>query len=261
METKLVSVIMPMYNASSYVKGAVESVFAQTYTQWELILIDDCSQDDTLTIVDKVVNGDPRVRIIRLDNNHGAPAGPRNIGIRSAKGKWVAFLDPDDIWHPEKLTHQVSALIANEMSFCSTRMTDFYDEDSIHFTPPIEYSVDKITFKKQRLKGRIPTSSVVIDREIMLAMPFNESFAYKAVEDYECWLRVHAEHGTSIKLLFPFLMYRRIEGQISESKMYMLGRIFMVHVNYPDGNILKATTFAISHLLGGIYFRFLKREL
>lgn len=257
----LVSVIMPSYNSEAYIKATIDSVIKQTYENWELIVIDDCSSDSTLEIVKEYARIDSRIRFIELTENKGAPAAPRNIGIEKANGRWVALLDADDIWHPKKLTLQISAMLDSKSDFSCTQMKDFYDEKTITYAEPGKIDLEKISFKKLRIKGRIPTSSVIATRELLLKYPFNESIEYKAVEDYHCWLRIHQNTGNSIKLSYPLLNYRKVATQISASKSYMLKKIYMVHKEYPGSNFLKTVVFSLTHALGAIYFRFIKKSL
>ncbi|MDE2229132.1 MAG: glycosyltransferase [Alphaproteobacteria bacterium] len=106
----LVSVVMPMFNASLTIRRALESVQAQGYTHWETICVDDASTDDTVARVAAL--DDPRIRVIQLDHNSG-PARARNLGIAAAKGAFVAFLDADDEWLPDKLARQVALFEAD----------------------------------------------------------------------------------------------------------------------------------------------------
>lgn len=105
MMNDLVSIIMPSYNTGKYIDKTIESVLAQTYTNWELIIVDDCSEDDT---DDKLKNfeSDRRIHYFKNEKNSGA-AISRNIALRVAKGKWIAFLDSDDLWKPKKLEKQI----------------------------------------------------------------------------------------------------------------------------------------------------------
>ena len=100
MNNGLVSIIMPSYNTGGYIKNSIESVLAQTYENWELIIVDDCSTDDTDSIVGQF--SDKRIRYLKNEKNSGA-AISRNYALREAKGRWIAFLDSDDLWLPEKL--------------------------------------------------------------------------------------------------------------------------------------------------------------
>lgn len=102
----LVSIIMPSFNTGKYIMETIESVRAQSYKNWELIIVDDCSEDDTDEIVGKFLS-DKRIHYLKNEMNRGA-AFSRNIALKMAKGKWIAFLDSDDLWMPEKLEKQIS---------------------------------------------------------------------------------------------------------------------------------------------------------
>lgn len=105
--SKLVSVIMPMHNSESYVRIAIDSVLAQTYEKWELIVVDDASTDHSRSIVEEYACRDNRVRLLINDTPVGMPYSPRNYGIKHANGDYIAFLDSDDVWLPNKLEEQL----------------------------------------------------------------------------------------------------------------------------------------------------------
>lgn len=115
---ELVSIIMPSYNTAKFISETIESVLAQTYPNWELIIVDDCSTDDTDAVVCPYLVDD-RIRYIKNEKNSGA-AVSRNRALREAKGKWVAFLDSDDLWFPEKLEKQISFMKKNDYHFSYT---------------------------------------------------------------------------------------------------------------------------------------------
>ena len=124
---ELVSIIMPSYNTGRYLAETVESVLAQTYQNWELIIVDDCSTDDTETVAAKYLQ-DSRISFFRNEKNSGA-AVSRNRALQAAKGKWIAFLDSDDLWHPRKLEKQIGFMKANGYDFSFTRYEEI-DEAS-----------------------------------------------------------------------------------------------------------------------------------
>ena len=258
---ELISIVTPSYNAEKLIGRTIESVLMQSYQNWELIVIDDCSKDGTREVVKAYIERDARIRLLPLKENNGAPAAPRNIGIREASGEWVALLDADDIWHPRKLELQIKAMQRADVSFSCTQMRDFTDDLTLIFSDPGEIGYERISFAKQQIKGRIPTSSVMAHKSILLEFPFNEDIRYKAVEDYHCWLRIHQAIGGSIKLDYPLLAYRRVQGQISGSKKYMLERMYMVHKEYPGTTGGQAILFTLTHALGGFYYRILKKGL
>ena len=126
MSNDLVSIIMPSYNTGGYIKNSIESVLAQTYENWELIIVDDCSTDDTDSIVGQF--SDKRIRYLKNEKNSGA-AISRNYALREAKGRWIAFLDSDDLWLPEKLEKQIAFMKNNDYHFSYTRYIEI-DEES-----------------------------------------------------------------------------------------------------------------------------------
>jgi teichuronic acid biosynthesis glycosyltransferase TuaG len=260
-----VSVVMPAYNAQKYIAATIDSVLAQDFRNLELLVIDDCSTDATAAIVRQYSTRDPRVRLIALAKNRGAPAGPRNVGVREARGEWVAFLDADDIWFSGKLTYQLRALQESGAQFCSTRMVDFQDERELRFTLPGKAGIERIGFLKQLIKFRTPTSSVVVRRELIVRHPFNESMSFKAREDLDCWLHCHEELRWSVKVAHPMVGYRINPGQISGRKWTMLKRHYHVlrEYRFQSGAALGmgAAFFTASHFLFALYYRLLKRGL
>lgn len=265
LEGDLVSVIMPSYNAEKLIGRTIESVLDQSYLNWELLVIDDCSKDNTRDVVNKLAQSDSRIKLISLDKNHGAPAAPRNIGVREAKGEWIAFLDADDIWHPEKLALQIEALNTSGAMFCSSGMLDFSDDTLLSFSKPEKIKLRYISFFMQLRKFRTPTSSVVARRTLLIDFPFNEDIEYKAREDFECWLRIHEYIDNSIKLLYPLLYYRIVDGQISGSKWTMIFKTYMVldRFRLVSGKSLgwKKFYYTITQNIFSIYFRVIKKSL
>lgn len=123
----LVSVVMPSYNTAKYIGESIESVINQTYPNWELIIVDDCSTDNTDSVVQGYLS-DSRIRFLKNEKNSGA-AISRNYALREAKGKWIAFLDSDDVWLPEKLETQITFMLEKNCSFSYTNYEEI-DEAS-----------------------------------------------------------------------------------------------------------------------------------
>lgn len=109
----LITVIVPLYNGERFIAETIESVLSQTYQNFEIIVVDDCSNDSSCDIIQKYASTDPRLTLIQSETNFGGPAKPRNIGIKHARGEFIAFLDADDVWKPHKLQTQLDFLIAN----------------------------------------------------------------------------------------------------------------------------------------------------
>jgi len=258
-------VIMPAYNASAYIAATINSIVNQTVDAWELIIVNDASSDNTAAIVNTFVNKDRRIKLINLSKNFGAPAAPRNIGVRAAVGKWIAFIDDDDIWHPQKLDLQMKALKETSAKFCSSIMMDFEGGIDFSYELPEKILTKQVTFLQQLIHYSTPTSSVVVLKDLMLDSPFNEDMEYKAQEDLDCWLRIHSEIPYSIKLMLPLVGYRVRGNQISANKVKMLKRHYFVLSRFSLKNGRKmgigALLFTMTHAFYSIYFRLYKRQL
>ena len=113
MSTLKVSVITPCYNAGVTIINTIESVIAQTYTDWEMLIVDDSSSDNSADVIKEYASKDSRIKYLRTEKPSGSPALPRNIGIENAVGKYIAFFDADDVWLPDKLQWQVDFLEKN----------------------------------------------------------------------------------------------------------------------------------------------------
>ncbi len=130
MSTDLVSIIMPSYNCGEFVEETIRSVQAQTYKNWEIIFMDDCSTDDTVKLVSELREKNPRIRFFQNQCNSGA-AVSRNNALREAKGRWIAFLDSDDLWEPEKLEKQIMFMEDNGYAFSYTGYQEIDNESKI----------------------------------------------------------------------------------------------------------------------------------
>jgi teichuronic acid biosynthesis glycosyltransferase TuaG len=261
----VVSVVIPAYNAQDYIAATLESVLAQTFEHFEVIVVDDCSRDGTVEIVRNFSSRDPRVQLMALARNFGAPAGPRNLGVRAAKGEWIAFLDADDVWHRQKLEHQMRVLQETGAKFCSTQMVDFVDAATLNFAEVSSYTTEKISFTQQLLRYRTPTSSVLVSKDLVSKYPFNESLRFKAREDLDCWLHCHEEISWSVKIAHPMLGYRISGNQISGRKWKMIPRHFHVLKSYRfrSGRAMgmAAALFTCTHFLLAIYSRAIRGRL
>lgn len=119
MKNELVSIIMPSYNSAKYIAESIESVVAQSFHNWELLITDDCSTDNTREIVEAYATHDPRIKLFILEQNSGAGVA-RNNSIEQAAGRFIAFLDSDDVWMPQKLEKQVAFMLNNGYTFTFT---------------------------------------------------------------------------------------------------------------------------------------------
>lgn len=178
----LVSIIMPSYNTAEYINDSVNSVIAQTYQNWELIIVDDCSTDNTDEIV--VFFSDSRIRYIKNEKNCGA-AYSRNRALREAKGKWIAFLDSDDIWLPEKLEKQIDFMIRNNYHFSYTKYEEI-NEGGLK-TGIVVSGPKRITERRMKNYCWPGCLTVMYDSEYVGLIQIEN---IKKNNDYAMWLKV-----------------------------------------------------------------------
>jgi teichuronic acid biosynthesis glycosyltransferase TuaG len=157
---KLVSIITPSYNSSRFIEECVGSVLSQTYDNWEMLIVDDYSADNSLQILKKY--NDKRIQLIELDKNVGASES-RNVAIRKAKGKYIAFLDSDDLWEPQKLEKQISFMETEDIAFSFSTYQPMSDDESKLYS--IIHAPKIVTYSSYLKKTIIGCLTVVIDRE------------------------------------------------------------------------------------------------
>ncbi|MHB8130635.1 MAG: glycosyltransferase family 2 protein, partial [Mobilitalea sp.] len=194
-DNPLVSIIVPMFNAEKVVSVTIRSVQAQTYNNWEMIVCDNCSTDNSRNIIEDFILQDKRIRLIKSDYNSGGPARPRNTGIRNANGKYLAFLDTDDIWIPEKLEKEVNFLNENS-EFFLVYSKCFVREDGVvsRISPRKVYSGD--VFNRLYLEFNfIPCMTVMmLNQKGQDQYFFSEDKKFVCIEDYILWLTIARKH-------------------------------------------------------------------
>ena len=207
----LITVVMPNYNGHRFVEQAIDSVLNQTYPNFELLVVDDCSKDDSLQLIQQKAQSDDRIRVIALEQNAGV-ANARNVGIKEAKGEFIALLDNDDLWTEDKLERQLSiAQKGVDIVYCSY---DFIDEENRSIKKPFVVP-PQTNFNKMLASSVISCSSSFIKTELMQMHPFNSDFYH---EDYVLWMELlrvcPAAHGDQKVLMH----YRQVTGSRSSKK-------------------------------------------
>ena len=207
----LVSVITPLYNAEKYIAETIESVLSQTYTHWEMIIVDNGSTDKSSTIIQMF--HDKRIKVITLKNNSGGPAKPRNIGVENAKGTYIAFLDSDDVWMPEKLQVQMETMLSGNYDIVHTlaRTIDIqsnqigiYNNQRIYnFCQPF-MDIHTILY----LSNYININSVLMKKES--AICFREDKNMVAIEDWMYWIE-NSLASKKIYLIEEYLLKYRVD--------------------------------------------------
>jgi teichuronic acid biosynthesis glycosyltransferase TuaG len=227
--TPLVSVIIPIYNGQEYLDTTIESVATQTYSNWELILVNDGSSDDSSSIIDKYAQSDIRIVGISLDKSSGGPAHPRNIGIDNAKGEYLAFLDADDIWARDKLKYQVEFIEKEELDFmgCSAQYIDSIGKPGINFK--------RSRFSRIMNRAFGSTFALLASNPLILSscllkngsgVRFREDIAFQSIEDWAFWIDL-SMHGKKYEILEQQLVFYRVHenaiSNINGEKQYRKG--------------------------------------
>lgn len=183
MTKDLVSIIMPCYNASNFIRQSIDSVLKQSFTDWELLVIDDVSSDDSCEIVASYATKDKRINLLRMDNNGGA-ANARNKGIGCANGRYIAFLDSDDIWLPNKLQRQIDFMADKQVALCYSayRIIDEEGKEKSVYRLP-KTKVDYTTL----LSGSVIGNLTAVYDSHQLGKVYMHQVGH---EDYVLWLEI-----------------------------------------------------------------------
>jgi teichuronic acid biosynthesis glycosyltransferase TuaG len=211
----LVSIIMPAYNSEKHIAEAIESVQSQTFSNWELLITDDCSTDETASVVKKISCNDSRIKYVKQSSNQGA-AIARNASLNRAKGRFIGYLDADDIWFPEKLEDQITFMKKGGYAFSCASYTVIDEEGkALGRTVTMPDSLDRWGFLTHNY---LQTVGIMVDLDIvdrsLLYMP-----NIRRRQDAATWLQIlsagYSCHGIS-KVLCG---YRRVSGSLSSNKI------------------------------------------
>ncbi|MHA6612414.1 glycosyltransferase family 2 protein [Photobacterium damselae] len=243
MNDLLVSIIMPAYNASLTIKDSITSVIEQTYSNWELIIINDCSNDDTLLKIESFT--DERITVVNNEKNIGV-ALSRNVGIKRASGRFIAFLDSDDMWLPEKLKIQINELTNNDYAVCCH--SGFYRIDENSNIIGEVQAVSLVNARKQRYGNFIGNLTGVIDTVKLGYIPSQKSIKH---EDYLMWYEVlnsNEDYFYSVGIMQPLAKYR-VHHSLSSNKFKSMYWHWLVIRNEMKLNYIKS----MYYFLGYIY--------
>lgn len=207
----LVSIIMPAYNASKYIGSAVNSAVAQTYRNWELIIVDDASADNTVPIVQQLVSQDPRITLLRQPHNQGV-AKARNLALSAARGKYIAFLDSDDLWMEDKLEKQIGFMEEEKVLICCSNYLRIDETGKVtgSVQPPA-----KFTYKTLLKSNFIGNLTGIYNAEVLGKQYFS---AFKH-EDYVAWLALIKKAGSARSLAQTLGSYRVYSNSTSANKI------------------------------------------
>ncbi|MCF2595524.1 glycosyltransferase family 2 protein [Pseudoflavonifractor phocaeensis] len=215
----LVSVVMPAYNAEKYVEAAIRSVLAQTFPEFELLVVDDCSRDRTAEIIQRLARQDSRVVFLQNPKNSGV-AATRNYAISQAKGEWVAFLDSDDLWRADKLEKQLALLRGHPDGVLAYTASAFIDQDGKPYSYIME-AQPEVSYQTLLRRNLLSCSSVMVKTEVIRRYPMGHDGMH---EDYTTWLQILRETRCAYGVNEPLLIYRlspnsKSSGRVKSAKM------------------------------------------
>jgi glycosyltransferase involved in cell wall biosynthesis len=244
----LVSIITPLYNAEAFIEETAQSIFNQTYANWEWIIINDCSKDSSLEIAQKLASKDARIKVLSNEQNLKT-AQTRNNGIRESRGKYIAFIDSDDIWHPKKLETQVKFMkeTGAKLSYHAYRKfrANISNQGDLITVP------DKLNYVDLLKSNFIACLSAMYDAEALGRVEMPDG--YKAREDYLTWLKIlrttnEYAYGTNECLGY----YRILNNSYSANKLEVAKLQWKLYREVEKLNIIKAALNFTFYSLNGI---------
>lgn len=209
-----ISIIMPSFNSEKYVLDAIISVQNQTYKNWEMIIVDDCSNDNTINIISEVIANDNRIKLYRQERNLGAGAA-RTRALGLINGRFIAYLDADDIWYPDKLSKQISFMLKNNIGFSCTSYEVIDNEGNklnkqIYMLPKVDY-IGFLTNNLLQTVG-IMVDSKIVDKKYLI-MP-----NLRRRQDAATWLQILKAQYYCYGMEEILAQYRRTQGSLSSNK-------------------------------------------
>lgn len=247
----LVSIITPAWNSEKYIYETIKSVQLQTYKHWEMLIVDDNSTDNTINIVEKISKFDPRIKLLKQTENKG-PGAARTLAMLSSIGRYIAYLDADDLWYPQKLEKQIKFMQENNYSFSCTSYEVIHDSGrSLNKYIHMPFKLDYIGYLKNNL---LQTVSIMVDIK-----QIDKKYLYmpniRMGEDAATWLQILKAGYNCYGLDEILAMYRRTPKSLSSNKFKsVIGTWHMYKdiVNLP-------MSFAVYCFVRYLYFAIKKR--
>lgn len=219
----IVSVVTPVYNAALFLEETIQSVLNQTYPHWEMILVDDCSTDASFEIANAYSEKDSRIKSFQLTENQGAGVG-RNFGIKEAAGSYIAFLDADDLWFPEKLQTQLDFMMKHNCNICYSSYQLMNEDGSLQ--PKIVEALPNLTYKKLLKSNYIGNLTGIYN-----ATTLGKIYApvIRKRQDWALWLSALKIENKAMGIIEPLAFYRMRKNSISKNKRSLLKYNYAVY--------------------------------
>jgi teichuronic acid biosynthesis glycosyltransferase TuaG len=249
---KLISIITPLYNAELFISRTIDSVLAQDYNHWEYILIDDCSSDDSVDFIRAKYGGDSRIKVIKANVNGGAGVS-RNIGLENARGRFIAFLDADDVWEPRKLTKQLAFMQKNKSAISHTSYS-FINEEG-QGIPGRVYVSQRVNLRSYMRNTEIGMSTSMINKDIVGDFKLH---SMRTRQDTNLWLTLLSAGYEAHGLNEDLVLYRVREGQISGNKVIIAWRTLRLYLSVTNISLIDRLTNYCYYAFNGVFKRLKK---
>lgn len=233
---ELVSIITPCYNCEGLISQTIDSVLLQTYENWELLICDDCSIDQSKEVIESYVRKDPRIKFFKTEKSSGSPTIPRNICISNAKGRYIAFLDSDDIWLPNKLEEQVKLLEANQDTAIAFSYYEKIDEERNRNDRVVKSPT--ITNYKKLLYGNVIGNLTGIYDTQKVGKIYLQNTGH---EDYILWLSILKQGYIARNTNNVQALYRIRNNSVSANKLKVLSWQWNIYRKVEKIGVLKAS--------------------
>jgi len=232
MSEQLVSIITPLYNSSQFISDTIRSVLNQSYQNWEMIIVDDNSSDDSVEIINKIRQNDIRIKLITLNINVGA-AEARNVALRVTRGNYIAFLDSDDLWLPSKLEKQLLFMEKNNYAFSFTAFKRISENNDRTFNTIKAPNV--INYKKYLKNTVIGSSTVVINKKLT---GYFEMPNIRSSHDMALWLDIFKRGFKAYGLNEILAYYRVVSNSNTSKKLSAIKDVWKVYRNIENLNFI-----------------------
>lgn len=241
--SSLVSIITPCYNSSSFISQTINSVLSQTYTNWEMLIIDDCSTDNSAEIIKKYSEKDPRIKYLKTDIASGSPTKPRNMGILNAKGRFIAFLDSDDIWLSNKLELQLPLFIESNVAIVYSYYEKMSEDGKC--SGRVIKSRKFHTYRSLLCGNEIGCLTAIIDVNKASKCYFQNI----GHEDYALWLSILRTNFIAKGVQCVLGYYRVRKSSVSSNKIKAISWVWHIYYKIEKLPIMESLFYLCSDLI------------
>lgn len=247
----MVSIITPIYNSELYLSETINSIINQTFENWELLLINDNSIDNSKEIAETYIKNDPRIKLVNLSKNQGA-AVARNLGIEKAKGRFIAFLDSDDLWEPDKLEYQVDFMLSQKIPFTYSSYSIIDENNDIIKDNIVPESITYSQLLKNCIIGCL---TVMYDSQKLGKVYFP---LIRKRQDFALWLKILKGVSVGVGIKRKLARYRIRRESLSSNKLKAARYNWILYRQVEKLGFFKSLYYFVNYATSGIKKHFFK---